>query len=363
MLKKVFSLFLFALILIMGISAYASDMHRLTLNDAITMATDNSPELEICELNQQELSKQIKDAVLTQKENRNTPVYVSQNFDVIYIKKGYFVNLYKAQLGLAEKQEIQTEAKIAYDTTQKYYTLKNAQKLCEVALNGVDRATQNLNLTKEKYKLGMCTQMDVTNSEIALEEAKANLLAYQNNSDLAEDSLKIKLGIDDETIPELVDSIESVILETSLSDDISSALDSRYDVEALKVNMELAEQYYGIAAIMGTDTAKYFSAYADYLEASSNYTNGKKNITLGIKSAYYSVLNAQKATELAKKKLDYQKNQYEIHKLRFEIGMITNDVLIALSDELMLSEINYENALLEQKLAVENYNYQITIGV
>lgn len=366
MLKRTVCAALSAAVLMSGISSYAEDstlVHNLSLADAIAMATDESPELQACDENKQALTKQVKAAAITQKDSKDIPVYASSNFELVYVKNGYYVNMYKAYLDLSDEERAKTEASISYDTTQKYYTYKNTLKLCDVAQRGVERAEENLAIVKEKHALGMCTEMNVTNAEIAVEEAKANLVSTQNNSDLALGSLKIRLGIDDEAAVNLTDTIESTEFSADLAADTKKALESRYDVKMLKVTEKLAEQYFNISSLLGDENPAYYSSHADYIKSANNYTTGIKNIALGVKSAYYDVINAQNSAAIAKKKLDYKKNEYEVYKLRFEMGTITNNVLTALSDELTACEITYENALLTQKLAVENYNYQITVGL
>ena len=66
---------------------------------------------------------------------------------------------------------------------------------------------------------------------------------------------------------------------------------------------------------------------------------------------------------LAKKHCEIVKTEYEAYKIKAEIGMITNNDLIEKADELTECENTYDNALLNQKLAVEKYYYDIKIGL
>ena len=363
MLKRTVALVLTSALVLSAASAYASDAQPLSLESAISMAKEHSPELEMADANKKSLSKQLKAAAEAKKDSKNLPIVASSNFDMIYVKNGYYVNMYSAYLDLASDERQKTEAGIAYGVTEKYYTCKNTLRLCEVALSGVHRAEDNLAVTKQKYELGMCTQLDVTNAEIALEEAKNNLLSSQQNNDLAMQSFKITLGAADSAAFSLTDSLTAPSFEHDLAFDTDKALKTRYDVKALKVSADLAEKYYKASGALGEENPKFHTAYADYLSATHNYSTGKRNIALLIKSAYYDAINAANAASVAQKKLDYKRKEYEVNKLRFEMGMITSGVLTALSDELTMTEISYENALLAYKLAVENYNYQITVGV
>lgn len=363
MLKRTVALMLASALILTAASAYASDAQPLSLASAIAMAKEHSPELEMADANKKSLSKQLKAAAQAKKDSKNLPVIASSNFDMIYVKNGYYVNMYSAYLDLAADERKKTEAAIAHSVTQKYYTCKNTLRLCEVALSAVHRAEDNLAIVRQKHALGMCTVLDVTNAEIALDEARNSLLSSQQNNDLAMHSFKIALGAADSAAFSLTDSLVAPTFEHDLACDTAKALETRYDVKALRVSADLAEKYYKASGALGEENPKFHTAYADYLSATHNYTTGVRNIALAIKSAYYDAINAANAAAVAQKKLDYKKKEYEANKLRFEMGMITSGVLTALSDELTMTEISYENALLTYKLAAENYNYQITVGV
>ncbi len=335
----------------------------LSLSDCISMAYEESADLKIWEVNVQNLKKQLKDAILNQKSMKNVPIHASSNFDMIYVKNGYYVSLFRKQIELSKDEEEKIKSNLAYGVTQKYYTYKNALRLCETAQSAVGRATANLDIIKQKFALGMCTGLDVTNGEIALREAENYLLQSKNNAELAKDTLSIAIGADPDTTLNLTDTIESAPFEANLVEDTKKAMESRYDVKALSVNSELAKEYFEAAQSLSPDSTTYYSAYTKYIESTHNYTTGIKNIELLIKSSCFDAMNACSATAIAKQKLEFKKSEYEVHKLRFEMGMITNLMLTALSDELTAAEISYENALLSEKLATEKYVYQISTGL
>ncbi|MBQ4631067.1 MAG: TolC family protein [Clostridia bacterium] len=338
-------------------------VYTLTLADAIAMAAKDSSQLAVCDINKQSLQKQRNDAAGQQRDSKNIPVYMNKNFELMFVKKGYYVSMFDKYILLADDEKAKVYASIAYDTTQKYFTYKNSLALLEAAENGLERAKENLEIINQKYALGMCARLEVTNAEIARDECIANVTQSQHNTDLCKDSLKICLNIEEDCEFILTDEIEVNEFNAELETDTQNALTTRYDVKALKTSSDLAEEYFSITKGLNEDSVTYYSAYADYTESIYNYDNGVKNIKLGIKSSYYNAIDAHGATQIAKQKVEFLKSQYEVSKLQFEMGMITNIVLSSKSDELTAAEIAYNNCLLTEKLAVENYNYQITIGI
>lgn len=365
--KKLITLFALLLGLIVCSTSFAQEdipvTYTLSLEQAIEMAYTDCPEIETAKINKQNLQKQRKDAYITQKNSKNIPAHASSSFELVYVQRGYYVNLFNKQLELSDEQLKKIRATIAYDTTQKYYNCKNALRLVGTAERALARAKDNLIIVEENFNLGMCTQLDVDNVKIAVEECEANLQNSINNLELAYDSFKIRLNI--EGICEFVlnDDIEYIPFEANLESDTEKALSTRYDVKALKVTSELAKEYFDISSSLDDDSTIYFGAYTDYIQSTYNYKTGLKNIALVVKSDYYNVQNTASLVDINKKKLDHKISEFEVYKLRYDMGMITDLMLTGKSDEITAAEIAYENSLLSYKLAVEKYKYDITIGL
>lgn len=344
-------------------SAEEGLVYDLSLDDAIKMAIDNSAQLQCWEINKQNYQIQLNSALIAKKQNKKTPVYVSQNFEVAFVKSGYYVDAANSQIKLADIEYDKIINTISYNITQKYFNAKSALKMCNIAVSALNRAKENKEIIQKQFDMGACTALDVDNAKIAILQSEANLEKYQNGYTLALESLKIDLGIEGDCEIILTDELDITPFEADLSLDTKEAMKTRYDINALKEAADLSASYFKVASGLSEKSTTYFSAYTNSITSKHNFNTGAKNIELLIKSSYYSVLEAQKNSEIAKQKLDYAKNTYEVNKLRCEMGMITSSVLSALSDELASVEIAYENALLTEKLAIEKYSYEIATGI
>lgn len=370
MAKKILSVLVALLIVFQNVQGFcevsadaAPMVYTLSLEDAIDMALSYSPDLECWEINKKNYQVQLNSALSAQKANKNTPVYTNVNYDLVFVKRGYYVDAAKSQLRLAEIEYDKIVNTISYDITQKYYTVKNTAKLCDIAASAVSRAIDNKAIIQKRFELGACTQLDVDNANIALLSCEANYDKCKNALSLSEDSLKIALGIDGECELVLTDNIEVAPFNADLEADTKKAIETRYDTNGLKEAADLAVTYFNIVSGLSNKSTTYFSAYTKSITARHQFNTGIKNISLLIKSAYFSAIESENDARIAKEKLDYAKSAYEVNKLRHEMGMITAGMLSSSSDELTNAENAYQSALLTQKLASEKYNYEIHTGI
>jgi len=279
--------------------------YSVSLEQAKKMALEHSPELECWDVSRQNLQIQLNAARTTQNENKNTPVYVSQNYEVIFVKQGYYVESYISQLKLSDFEKEKIVNTIEYDVTQKYYNAKNASKMCEISRNSLKRAEETQNIIQKQYELGMCTAHELKNAQIAVKQCRISLDKCINSLALAEESLKITLGIDCESKIDLIDEIAYTNFETNLDDDLVKCMGNRYDVQALIENEKMANIYFKIASGLNQKSSTYFSAYTNHIKAEHNLESGRKNIALLIKSAYYSVIDSMNNTDIAIEQLEY----------------------------------------------------------
>ncbi len=356
----VFAVFLCA------ISAYASDgakVYTLSLDEAIKMATEYSPDMECHEVNKTNANIQLKSASMAKKNSQNVEIHVNSNFELNYVKRGYYVEVARSQIRLLSFEKTKLQANIAYNTTSMYYNVQNASAVCDIASSAVERAVTNKEIIDNQFALGFCTALDVQNADIALMQAKANLSKCQNAYTLAQDNFKILLGIDGECTFKLTDDIKVDALNANLTSDTEKAMAQRYDVNALRENVTLTELYLQISSALSTRSSTYYSAYKNNITAKHSYNTGVKNIALIIKSAYFAAGEAAENTKISAQLLDFAQKNYEVNKLKSEMGMISSLALSKASDDLTSAQNSYQNALLNEKLAVEKYKYEVAIGL
>jgi outer membrane protein len=83
---------------------------------------------------------------------------------------------------------------VTLEVTQSYLTFEQAKKKIELAQLSVDQASENLRVTREKFKAGLTTNSELLDAEVALLQAKLQLVQSQVDHELAEARLQKAIG-------------------------------------------------------------------------------------------------------------------------------------------------------------------------
>ncbi len=83
---------------------------------------------------------------------------------------------------------------ITLDVTQSYLVFKQAKKKIELAQLSVDQAAENLRVTREKFKAELTTNSELLDAEVALLQAKVQLVQSLVDHELAEARLEKAIG-------------------------------------------------------------------------------------------------------------------------------------------------------------------------
>lgn len=363
--KKAVSAFLCAATVFASAAAYAdgSETYTFTLEQAINTAMTDNPQLEACDAEQKSNRYNLSAAINTKSDYKRMKVYAS-SYDTMYIKEGYYVDMYKKLMELNTKKREQISSSVAYDVTQSYYQYKIANSLCDAAQKAYNLAQENFENVNKRFELGMIAQLDLDNASLSVSSCESTLRDYERQRGIARENLKIKLGLDGKDCDfVLTDSIDCEEFTADIDSDIAKAMDTRYDVASLKANYELAQKYFDYTKPLTASSAKYQTAYSDLVSKEYSYTNNKKLIALSVRSAYNSVLAAADSLDNAERSADITKRTYDINKVKFDNGMITNSDLTTSLNNYLSAQIKLENAKLTYKLAYEKYGYEISIGL
>lgn len=370
MVKKVLSMVL--ILNMIFATAYAQEAttnaenttYTLSLDEAITIALTDNPQLKVCEINKSNYKTQLDAAKINKSKYKDIrEISASTGIDLMYVKGGYYVETYKRAIDLTDYEYKKTEATITYNTIQKYYNLKNCYKLLEIAENSHSLVEKNYNNAVISYNQGLISKIDLENSEFGMKKTAYMVDLYKNNLEIAKSDFKIALRKNDENCEFVLD--DSIICEDYngyLAEDLLTAEKSRYDILSLKNNYELAKLYLDLTSLP-SNTARYMSAYSSLITAEYNYKNNKDLILLAVKSSYNNITTAKNDLDIAQTNYNIKKSMHKITELKTEMGMVTNAELSASINELAQSEIELENAKLTYKLAVEKYKHEISIGL
>ncbi len=362
--KKILSI-LIAVILALSFSGISSaeETYTLSLEEAVELATKDNPMIESADVKIRDAQKQKEDAKREQK-NIKGALRIPEAFSLVVVKQGYTVCQADFNLSAAKKEKEQQIAKLSYEVTQKYYSVKLAEALLKSTEKAYNLALENKKTMDAQFSLGMVSQLEVSSAEYGVNQAKAVLEKYKRDYDIAKRSLMITLQIDNpEAAIILTDGIDYSEFTSEPDKDIAEAMKTRFDVFQLESGVALAKKYRDITLVLGSRSAEYSAANQTVVQSEYTADNSKKLIGLGIRSAYNETQNASDSVLLAEENLAIKNQEYNIAKVQYELGMITNTQLTAALSNVTNAEIELENSKLTHKLSVIKYGYEITIGL
>jgi len=347
-----------------NIITQANTVYTLSLKDAIDKAFTDNERIIANEYKQYSDEINITNAYLTRKPYKDTAVNVSSNFELYCLKEGYYIETAKMAQRLTKLEEEKIRASISYEVTNSYYNLVLMRKLVNAADNAYKLALTNKKIVDEQFNMGLIPQLDYENAVLSVDAAKASLDAYMLNEKIAEDNLKIVLNINDEsTSLVLTDDIEIEEYTSNVSEDIKSSLTTRYDINALRENRDLAYMYFDLAEVLTKGSATYNTAYSSYLDAEYNYNSTVKLIGLSIKTSYNNILTSKQSMDIASRQYYMKLRQYEAAKIKYDLGAIANVELTSSINELYDAQVSYANAKLSYRMAIEKYKVEIITGL
>ena len=113
-------------------------------------------------------------------------------FDGFYRERS--VSAAKIQRNNARAQAAETRNMVALQVKTAFYDIENAEEKSRVSQETVDAATEDLNITQEKYNLGAATILDLLESQVALKNAQVGLIRAGFDLNLAVARLDRAMG-------------------------------------------------------------------------------------------------------------------------------------------------------------------------
>lgn len=338
--------------------------YDLSLADAIELAFTDNERIMANEQKQLAADISVDSAYLSRKPYKKAVVNVSSNFELYCLKEGYYIKSAEMAQRLSIKEADKIKSSVAYGVTEAYYNLVLMKKLTAAAQNACNLAQTNKEIVDRQYALGLLSAIDYENASLASISAKANLDSYIMNEEIAEENLKNLLNMEDENISiNPTDEIECEEYTSDSASDAQAALETRYDITALKENLDLSYEYFDLSSVLTQSSATYNSAYSSYLDAKYNYNYALKMTKLSVKSMYNTILSSKAAMDIAQKQYNIKKKEYNAAKLKYELGVIANVELTKSINDLYDAQVSYANAKLGYRMAIEKYKYEITTGL
>jgi len=364
--KAILAVFL-ALVVAAGTAAYAQagsdkedEVLKLSLADALKMAEENNPQIELAKLGlkKAELAmtqlkyrdKKVKDQE-EELEKLGLGGSITDNFEY-----QYSFQLGKKQadnaIALAKANIDATLRSIRFGTEAYYYMALAARETVRNAEKSLERQKEMLKIAEAKFKEGTITRKEVLDTEVELAKVQASLTQAKAQEEKAYNNLKKLLGIDMNRAIELVDEFDYTALEEEpdLEKMLKEAEQNRIDLIQARGSLEVAQLDFDLTSkVYPENTFIYAEKQYALQEAKMQLESVRDNVETEVRSIILDLTEAQANIPLLDKTLEMARESLRLAKLSFEAG-IARSVDVSAAEE-GLRQVEFQRAQ-----AIYNYN-------
>ena len=279
--------------------------------------------------------------------------------------KGYYV--FQAQIGLtaAENTLIQSREQLKAKVQVDYFTIKNAISKLEKANLSYDLAGKAYDIVKAKLEVGLASELELMQSETALEKSKAGRMSAVRAVGAAERALSKTLSLPLDTKITLADDIVMLDLPSATAvEKLEEAVKDRMECITAREQAKLDKMEFEII-LPWYDPITYKYKHAENNLQSSNITvlETEEQVKMTVYKAYDDMMNAYEALPAAQMMESQAEKAYEVAIIKYQSGMITADKVTDALASLADAQINYAQAVLTYNLSVITFENSYGIGI
>lgn len=296
----------------------------------------------------------------------------------------------KASLQAADLDLEAKRQEAVLQVTTAYYGLLTADRLVKVAEEAVTGAEGHLAVVRANFAAGTVLKTDVLRTEVALGQARQNLIKARNGRELARLGLATTLGLPGETDFRLVEPAKAPPPGTTLQEDLEKAYRRRPDLVSARAQFEVGRAgrlqaqsglLPSVALVasedwQGSQVDNLDGSWTVMLNASLNVFDWgaararvkqaedslaglelrlkglEDQLRLEVSQARQAVAEAEQRLPLAQTTLEQAKENLELTRIRYEAGLATTVDILDGQTLLTQSEAAQVQALYDYNLAL-----------
>ena len=250
------------------------------------------------------------------------------------------------------------------NVVKKYFEALQAKDAVRIGKENIATQEKILKNTNEKFKLGVVAKQDVLKAEVALNQAKVDVLTLQNCYTQALMSLNQFFGY-----PILQNTILTDTLQveeptvTPLADAVQKAFGNRN--EMIGANFQKQLQKMNLIAVgdkYDDDSAKYLAAEAALMSAKKASNDAPKAVEIDVRTKYMQLQAASSAVTLGKLNVEKSKESLRLANLSYDAGLITVVDVQQAQQGKYQAELQLSKNILTYKLTIIDYEQSMTVG-
>lgn len=332
----------------------------LTLEEAISVGIENSPDIELNKINMEKLKVELSEARATERSYRQLKKYDPYNpigqMEIVGTMQGFQLEEEAAsknaeyEIEEASMTEEYIIKSLESGITQSYYGVLQAKDGVDVQKVTLANLQRNYEILKRKLELGMSSKSEFYMTEISLNEGIVNLSKAEDTYRRALRGINNVLNYPLDTKLELTSDYKETDSDIELEKDLEYAFENRYDLINQQNDKELAELNFTVTKRRYTpNTYKYKYAESTVKMLENRLNNHMKNIESDIKGKHDEIKTAKEEIKLMNSNIEKAEEGLRLANLQYELGTGT-------SLEVNEAILNLNRAELGKASAVANYN-------
>lgn len=279
------------------------------------------------------------------------------------VSKGDLEDLKRYARKMTEPNDKARRNALRLQATEMYYTLKNTEKLHDIALENYNISKKIYDNTVTKHKLGTVSKVDLLSAELNLSETKDSYLAAKNGLEQVKMGFNLFFGLDLMQPVILTSDIATPDFPTiTLDDAIESALNNRNEIKQEEYQFDIAKTEFGLKSAYPRNSATYLGAKAMYIAAETEYLLKPALIEQEVRTNYMNMTQYYDALITSEKSVSNAKETLRLVQLQYDNGLVTLSIV-------QQAQLGYDaalqsqaSAILKYALAVEAFTYSYDVG-
>jgi outer membrane protein TolC len=264
-----------------------------------------------------------------------------------------------------------------------YYRLLEAQRIQEVVAESIGLVERQLQIARDFYEQGLVARNDVLTAEVQLADRRQQAIQAENNVQLARATINRLMSLDVGEPTRIVDVLETEPWQGSFESALQVAVEKRPDLEALRLQVDVARAEYRVTA---AGDNPYVYGFGDYMYSSDSFLinddwlqggvvltipifdgystptrlrrkekeiaqavdvhdDRMDDIVLEVKKAHLNVRDAGARIPVAQKSIDQAQDNLRITRDQYAEGWLTSADVLREADRLSRTRVNYYRAL------------------
>lgn len=355
------------------VSAESNIKTTLSLEEAIRIGIENSPQIELNRINLEKLKVELSEARSSERDYRqlqkDDPYNPIGQAAIVGTETGFLLEEEARSKGKefeieeANMKEDYIVKNLESGITGAYYGVLQTKDAVDVQKATLGNLQRNYEIVKKQLELGISSKSELYITEISLNEGIVNFSKAENNYKRALRGLNNVLNYPLDTKLSLTSDYKENDSNIDLNKDLDYAFRNRYDLIIQQNTKELAELQFKVTKRKYTpNTYKYKYAESTLKTMETLINNQNKTIEADIKGKYDEIKTAKEEIKLMDSNIQKAKEGLRLSKLSYELGTGTslevNEAIVMLNS----SELGKSNAVSNYNTSLLEYDRSVNIG-